>query len=351
MSLGPPFDDSGLRLQRAVGAFVVIALACAVAWVLLRSGRTIGRGHLYHVLMRKTGPLVPGAKVRLAGREVGEVRTLGARRIGGELYVDIGAFILQSAAEHIHVNTDFFVSTPSVLGEGFLEVGPPNKGAPPGEIAKPGFDLYGSEPPDLDRFFVKTEASIREVLSLLRENKGVFDEVLDAGDKLIATLSGLPGDKGQLRRVADNAVAAIDQGQALLAALRGAGGLPRIRAIGQELAALAEKTGPELSALGDKLTRALDRIDQLRSLASDRNKDDLRTAIGRFRDAVAVGQRLIKDVRALVARVERGQGTFGALLADKELFDDLHETHGIIKGQPLRFLLKTVKPTGEIKSP
>jgi hypothetical protein len=44
--------------------------------------------------------------------------------------------------------------------------------------------------------------------------------------------------------------------------------------------------------------------------------------------------------------VERGDGTIGGLLSDHELFDDLHETHRILKSQPWTFILK---PTGPDK--
>jgi hypothetical protein len=42
VSLGPPFDASGLRTQQKVGAGVVLLLGAAVTWVLFLSGRSLG---------------------------------------------------------------------------------------------------------------------------------------------------------------------------------------------------------------------------------------------------------------------------------------------------------------------
>ena len=41
-----------------------------------------------------------------------------------------------------------------------------------------------------------------------------------------------------------------------------------------------------------------------------------------------------------------GEGTLGGILSDRELFDDLHETHRILKSQPWTFILKPQTPDG-----
>jgi len=315
------------------------------------SGRTIGRGATLHVRMTSAGPLRTGAKVRLAGEEIGEVRTAQTRRGPHGVEVDFEIFVARAYLPGVHRNSDFFVSTPSVLGEAFLEVGPPRDHAAPGPVVVDGDQVQGADPPDIDRFFVHAEASIREVLALMRDSRGELDALLAAADSLLATLSGLPADRGQLRRIVDQGGAALDQGRALLATLRESGAIERARRIGRELGAIADRVAPELSALGDKVTRAIDRIDDLRTLFPKARRQEVEAALQRVRQAIASFQKVGDDVRWLAARVARGEGTFGALLADKELFDDLHESHRIIKGQPLRFLLKTVKPKEPLGSP
>ena len=344
MSLGPPFDASGLRLQRWVGAGVVLLLLGAVAWVLFLSGRTLGRGVILRLSMRMAGPLHAGARVRIAGRDVGEIRSERWEKDG----VSFDAFVAQKWVEHVHVNSELFVATPSVLGEAYLEIGPPEGGAPPGAVVRDGESLHVADPPDLDRFFVHGEASLREVLALLRDERPGLNELLAAGDSLLATLSGLPTSPGQLRRIVDQGAAALDAGRELFASLRDANAVARVRQIVADLSAIADSVGPELRDLGDRLDLALTRADQLRTLFTDERRAQASAALASLRRAAKLGAQIADDVEFLDKRVRSGQGTLGAFLQDRELFDDLHETHRIIKSQPLRFLLKTLKPKEKI---
>jgi hypothetical protein len=326
-----------LKLQQAVGAFVVVALGVAVAWVLMMSGRTVGRGLLVHVEMKTPGLLRVGGKVRLAGRDIGEVRGMVNTP---ERHVEVEAFILRDDAVHVRKNSLVFVNTPSVLGEAFLEVGPPAAHAEPGPPVADGDRLRGIDPPEIDDLLAHGEANLRLILALLRENKPEMEELLTAGDDLLATLSGLPADAGQLRRIRDQLAAALDDGAALLHTAREADAVARTRAIAHDLGAIADAAGPELRKLGARVDAAMERIDQLAAVFSPERRAQIAGALAGFRRAVTIGERLVADANALSRYVADGRGSIGAFLADRELFDDLHETHRILKSQPLRFLLK-----------
>jgi phospholipid/cholesterol/gamma-HCH transport system substrate-binding protein len=344
VSLGPPFDDSGRGLRLVAGAALVVALGCAVVWVLVLSGRALGPGVTVRVAMTTTGALRAGDKLRLAGRDVGEVR--GAVRVhaaGGD-HVELTVFVARAWAHELRRNSELFVATPSVLGQAYLEIGPPPHHAAPAEPVVEGELVAGVDPPEIDKFLARSLESVQRGLALLRENRPALDELFTAGDELLATLSGLPADRGQLARIADQTGAAFAAGGALLSALRQSGAVPRTRAAVHELAAIADRAGPELSRLGDRLDRALARIDALSSLFDDDRRARLRGAVAAVRRAVANGERIAADVHALAAMVERGDGTLGGLLADQELFDDLHETHRILKAQPWTFILKPGGP-------
>ncbi len=350
MSLGPPFDDSGHGARRAAGAALVIALAAAVVWVLLLSDRALGPGVVVRVAMATTGALRVGDKVRLAGRDVGEVR--GAVRVHDDRagaatsHVELTVFVTRAWAPELRENSELFVATPSVLGEAYLEIGPPAHHALPAAPVRGGELLVGVDPPEIDKFLVRSEESVRRALALLRENRPALDELLTAGDELLATLSGLPADRGQFRRIADQTVAAFDAGGALLSALRDSRAIPRVRAAAHDLSAVADRAGPELASLGARLDLAIDRIDRLSAVFDADRRARIAGAVAAVRRAVATGEHIAADVRALAAAVARGEGTIGGIMADAELFDDLHETHRILKSQPWTFILK---PTGPDK--
>ena len=346
MSLGPPFDDSGRGVRYVAGAALVVALTAAVLWVLMLSDRAVGPGVTVRVSMATTGALRAGDKVRLAGRDVGEVR--GAVRVHGGAgqsdRVELTVFVERAWAHELRKNSELFVATPSVLGEAYLEIGPPAHHAVPEAPVVEGDVLRGIDPPEIDKFLVRSEESIRRALALLRENRPALDELLGAGDELLATLSGLPADRGQMRRIADQTAAAFVAGGALVSSLRDSNAVPRVRATARELSAIADRAGPELASLGERLDRAIARIDAVSAIFDDDRRARLSGALAAARRAVATGEKIAADVRALVASVERGEGTIGGIMADQELFDDLHETHRILKSQPWTFILK---PTGK----
>src|SRR5512147_467201 len=106
MSLGPPFDDSGRSARRVAGAALVVALGAAIVWVLVLSDRALGPGLTVRVTMATTtGALRVGDKVRLAGRDVGEVRGAVRMRDGdGGSHVELTVFIARADAPHLRRN-------------------------------------------------------------------------------------------------------------------------------------------------------------------------------------------------------------------------------------------------------
>lgn len=352
MSLGPPFDDSGRSLRWGAGAALVVALAVAVGWVLLMSGREFGGGITLRVTMATTGALRVGDKVRLAGRDVGEIR--GAVRTKD--HVELTVFVARAAASRLRVNSELFVATPSVLGEAYLAIGAPPHGAAPGPPVADGATIAAVDPPEIDKLLVRSEESVRRALALLRENRPALDELLTAADQMLATLSGLPSDSGQLRRIADQTSAAFAAGGALLSSLSDAGGIDRMRRAARELGAIADRARPELRALGERLDRAIERVDAVARLFDEPHRARLQGALAAARRAAALGERIAADVRALVAGVERGDGTIGGLFVDREIFDDFHESHRILKSQPWSLILKPIgknknRPQGPVHPP
>jgi ABC-type transporter Mla subunit MlaD len=308
------------------------------------SGRTVGRGVMIHVEMKTPGLLRVGGKLRLAGREIGEVRGMIAssdpRSAGRDHRVDIEAFVLRGFVNDVHRNSQVYVATPSVLGEAYLEIGPPADQAQPGPVIEDGDRLRGADPPEIDDLLAHSEKNLRLILALLRENRPEIEELLKAGDDLLTTLTGLPADRGQLGRIKDQFVRVLDDSTALVHTIRDAGGVDRIKAITHDLSTIADEAGPELKQLGARIDVAMARLDELAAIFSPERRAQLRSALATFKKATRSGEAILKDVKSLANWVESGRGTVGAFFADKELFDDLHETHRIIKSQPWTFILK-----------
>jgi len=195
-----------LKLQQAVGAGVVLLLLAAVAWVLLMSGRTVGRGVTIQVEMKTpacfTWAARCGWRAGRSGKSAHGRRPRSPRRDR--------AFVLRSFVNDVHKNSQLYVATPSVLGEAYLEIGPPANQAEPGRRSPTAIDCGADRPRSTtcSRTRAEPEADPR---APPREPPRM-EELLTAGDELLGTLSGLPADRGQLGRIRDQFVSTLDSG-------------------------------------------------------------------------------------------------------------------------------------------
>jgi ABC-type transporter Mla subunit MlaD len=333
------------RARRAAGTLFLALLAGAAAAALLSSGRTLGRGIRFDVQMASPGALHPDGKVKVAGREVGEVRGMRWEGTGGERHVLIDCFVQRDWAESVRENSDVFVTSPNLLGESWLEVGPPRGGAEPGPPVKDGARLVGVDPPEFDKLIGHVYTNLTAIVILLKEQRPALDELLRAGSEMLATLSGLPADPGQLGRIRDQVGRGIDDGRALAHALNEANAVPEIRKLAKDLSDTADRVGPDLADVARRAALAAERLDKLRDLFSDERRAQVAHALASFRRVAEIGDGIVKQVKWLIARVERGEGTVGGFFVDQELYDDLHETHRILKSQPWTLIVKP--PKGE----
>ena len=336
MSLGPPFDDSGLRRQLQLGSAVLVALLATIVGILALSSRTLGRGEHIFVRMRLPGALREGSKLRLAGREIGEVRSIVPQQKG----ILIDAFVLRDWLPHLHKNSEVFVSSVSILGEAHLEIGPPTNGAPPGPSLSPHEEIRGTDPPDLDELLRYTFDNAQTWMQLLSEVRPDLNELFTAGAQLMARVRRLPLDELDFGTMIARAVSLFGDARQLGATLDKAGGSKRIVADARAVGLLLEENSPAMGKILDEVRVATDRTEAIVALWSG---GELRRA-SRAWELLKTTSRsidtIVDDFQFLIARVQHGKGTLGGLLHDQELWDDLHESHRQIKQQPWNLIVK-----------
>ena len=340
MSLGPV----NVRTQRIAGAVLMALVAGAVAAILGLSDRSFGDGVRFEVELSAPGALKVGARIRIAGREVGEVRGMrGLVAAGGAHHVAAACFVVREYAAHVHDNSDLFIATPSILGEAWLEVGPPLHGATPGAAITDGARVRGSDPPDVDRLLARMYSSTTEAMLLLREHKPEFDELFASIESLMATLSRLPIEKGQLGRIRDQAALGVVEAQDLAAAISRTRAVPRMEALSRQIAETADHARPDLADIARRADRAADGVAALGDLVGPARREKVERGLRAMAAAARSGDRIFADVTALADSIDRGDGAVGGFLTDKELWDDLHETHRLLKWKGWRLFLKPSK--------
>ncbi len=351
MSLGPPFDGSpsGERWTLGAGAATLVSLVAAVGFALLASDRTLGESFRLNIMVHTPGPLRTGAEVRMAGRQIGEIvaiRGTGFIHPAGPKgadadppTVELEARVLRSWQPYLYKNATYFASTPNVLTEAVLEVGPPARGVEPGPPVKDGDKVLGADPPDIDRFLQTIYLNLSALRTLSRDLGPDWDDFRGAVGHLMDSADGL-SDVGQLARIGVQGDRAVASARALAAALGQVNAVPRTRALANELSAALAQMDPGLHHLALQLAAVDQHLTGITRTLGPRQRQQLLDAVELYRKALGAGDRMSQDLRWLLSYVERGRGTIGGFRNDVQIFDELKETHRELKHESWRLLFK-----------
>ncbi len=330
------------RYQRKVGAAVFLLLAVICAFVMARQGRSVGPGLTVWVEMAHAGPLIAGAKVRVAGLVVGEISEVSfLPRQGGGARVTLRLWIDKRRAWLIHERSDFFVNQPSLLSEPYLEVGLPERGDP-GPVIRDGAIVRGVDPSSIDRLLVRSYAVLRE-LGALMEND--FPEMKELGQEIDALahtfdelskvtppgmFAGMGGGGGGagLGRLALEAAQTsffIDAVKTETAGWEGT--LVRGRA-------LVVRGRATVEILRGRVTALTARLDELRASLSPEQLARVDAALARVDTLIRQVDEVVAGAEALAALIGRGEGSIAAFAADMEIADEVKAVTKLLKERP-----------------
>lgn len=365
MSLGPPFDDSGERLQLTVGASTVVAITLAVFLALLASARTLGETITLRVQLRSPGALRPGGAVHLGGEPIGEIVAIRDRRLSRraglgapgdatdaeaammlDAPVEVEARVLRSRQGDLRRNSSYFAWSPNVLTEAVLEVGPPLDGAAPGPPISDGERLRGQDPPEIGQLLGRLHRSLLVIKQVADELGPDWTELRDTLRTLDRHASEVLG-VGQPARIVAQAVAAADSARGLRATLGATDAGPRVLAQVRALSDLADRVAPDLATAALQLGAVEDRLSALATTLGPAERQRFLDTIALLRGALLIFAQLAEDGQALFEYVERGRGTIGGFSQDIQIFDELKETHRLLKRESWRLLMKGARDRGQ----
>lgn len=342
--------DRDTLLQLRIGIFVLAGIVLFAAFVLAISGqrRILERRYTLFAAFGSAEGLVPGAPVRLAGVNVGNVNRVSfgtdarERRILLELAID-GRF-----RERIREDSVATISTIGLVGDKIVEI---TLGSHDRKALPPGDTLRTVEPPDYLRLLAKGEQALESVrnvavsldhfVAALGEKETTADVketirslrktvvAVERGDGLLHGLVyGREG--GQILTRLDQAAAEAADAARALKRVAGALEGPADEALGRFTRALASleailaevETGdgllhalvydPAGGAVVPRLARLAERLDAL--------AEQVQPAGGELVENLRASSR---DLRTVSARLAKGEGTLGALLDDPTIYEDL----------------------------
>jgi hypothetical protein len=334
------FPDDKFVLR--VGAAVLVAIGLAVAATVMFSNTKLAPTVKVHVHFGHMAGLQENADVVLAGQVVGRVTSLrlvpaGSTKEGHLLHPGGGVTadlrIDLWHAERAAFNGEYFVSSRGVLGKPYIEIGPPANDAPVSRAIKSGDHIRGIDPPILDRavyramynlnvsrqFIAELGPEMAQMRDNLRELNTNLQDVLpqsDTWDQLIADtgtfsdqlgtlIDGTP-EFSRIDRAINTGRRTLRRGSAQ--AREAQAGIMQLRA---ELDRIGGLIPPDLAPKFELVKRRLDA------------------------NLIRI-EKMLGDVGHMLAKLERGEGTLGAIANDPEFSDDARGLGKILKREPWR---------------
>lgn len=158
------------KIYWRVGLFVLLALgAASLLWWLTGPGQ-LSQGTPLHIRYQYTGPIKPGAFVRVSGLEVGrvtDVKFIGAPQQADHTLVELTAHIKPDIFEILTDQARFYVTTMGVLGEYYLDIEPRSGGTALTNAQK----IRGQDLPRSDLLLARAAGFMELMDALLVENR------------------------------------------------------------------------------------------------------------------------------------------------------------------------------------
>lgn len=337
------------RAAHRVGAATIGLLAVAAAAVVLAGRVELRPGIEVEVYFEHLGGLRAGADVQTGGAVIGrikDVRLVPARAasapdhpLAGEGGVAVVVRVSRRRAARVPVNGEFFVSQKGIIGEAFLEVGPPPPEVDLGRAIQRGDRVRGIDPPRMDRVLMRSFENLTVSRLFLETIRPEARELFAAARELAATLRAIepePGAFADLGQDLDELVAEARAVSALLEA--GEIDPERLGALARRGADFFGRARAEVARLRARSDRLASEVERIRDSLPADLAPRLALALARARVSLARLEATAAAAEDLMDRVSRGHGTVGALLHDPEFIDDAKQLGKILKRQPWRII-------------
>jgi phospholipid/cholesterol/gamma-HCH transport system substrate-binding protein len=268
---------SGFSNELKVGLFVVITIAALVGvYFFTYDGLFAGPG-TYTVTLRapRADGLNEGTAVKLAGVKVGSVARVGLA--GGQAEIEL---VLDQAYQ-LPIDSTGELKATGLLGDYFVML---TLGQDDRAFLKDGDRLaYGQSPGDLDNITRQVELLAEDLRAISKVLREVVEDRNNV-DNVEATLANTAALTDELRTMAENNqrdVRAIVQS---------------IRRLTESLEGVTDETGRDLDEEFDKIKLATDTL-----------------------------QTSLDNLSSITGKVDRGEGTVGALINERETVDGFNE--------------------------
>ncbi|XXF74918.1 MlaD family protein [Myxococcaceae bacterium GXIMD 01537] len=332
------------RLEMKVGALVLAAVLGIVGLLWLMGELRLGRATELPVDFAHTGNVVKGAPVKLGGVQVGrvdDIRLLPDRRDerGAPLPVQMVLDVTPEARAALHRDATVMVATVGPLGEPYLELVP---GSASAEGLAPGAAVRGTDAPRLEVVFHQIARFLDAVNGGLERDPELIGNLATNVSRLAGTLDALlTENRGDLRALTGDLSATAKDLRQLAQTARTAfqPGGTGARLL-DDAAATASLMRRELPGLTRSAGQTLDGLSAVTGQFTPEDGQKLRAALERYAAAGEKLEQLAGRADRVLAQIEAGDGTIGALQKDPALYNELRTLVTDLRKNPWKILWK-----------
>ncbi len=336
-------------LQIKVGVLVVVALAVLGGFIFILGNYSFGGGFTVQADFDFVGNLAPGAPVKVAGIKVGRVERisfLGGRvdeRTKRRVYVRLHLWIENRARATVRTDSRVYINTQGILGEQYIEIEPGNPDVEGSREWTPDLPpLAGQNPPRTDLVFARLYTFLDDITTLLSTEKTTLSTGLNEAVTTLKSVNRLLAENhdeigsvltksddllGELTQTAKSANAALGDGKSLVQTL-------------QSTQYLVNVLSGRLPRLIDSVEKTLAEAQTLTRLVGPKERDRVFSSLDKL-DRLSLELELVaKDSRGLLRRINSGEGTAGALVQKREVYEDLKELVRDLRENPWKLFWK-----------
>lgn len=334
-------DES--RLELKVGALLLAAVVGTLGLLYSMGELSFSSGRNVTIDFSHTGNVVKGAPVKLGGVVVGRVdaiELLADRRDdhGDPMPVKMTVSISEATEKALRTDCAITVSSQGPLGEPYLEIWPGS--APQPHVAT--VPIRGIDAPRIDIVSNRLAKFLDSASKVLESDPEAMAKLVNGFGGLTTTVDGvLTENRAQIRDLAQELSVAAKDLRVLAAIARKEmepGG--RTTMMIDDAASAARLAKNDLPELSKKASTALGGIAAVSGQFTEEDGKRLKDMIAKYQAAGEKVDVLAGRADKLLTKLEAGDGTLGALMKDKQAYDDLKALLADLRKNPWKMLWK-----------
>lgn len=334
-------DES--RLELKVGALLLGAVLGTLGLLWAMGELSFSSGRALTVDFSHTGNVVKGAPVKLGGVTVGRVDAIeliaDRRDVHGEpMPVKMQISVSEPTEKALRSDAAITVSSQGPLGEPYLEIWPGS--APQPHLASA--PIRGIDAPRIDIVSNRLAKFLESASRVLESDPEAVSRLVTGVGGLTTTVDGvLTENRTQIKALADELAVAAKDLRVLAAIARKElepGG--RTNGLLDDAAGAARVMRSDLPDLSKKASTALGGLAAVSGQFTEEDGQRLKAMLVKYQQAGEKVDALAGRADKLLVKLEAGEGTMGALLKDKQAYDDLKALLADLRKHPWKMLWK-----------